>query len=211
MQPIRGRDACARVKQYAHARPVRTADAPRRDLPATASSSRRCASTPAADGLANDWHLVHLGSRAVGGAGAGDDEATAVDRRGPDQPAGPRASGATRTSRRWRRIVRFVHAPGRGRRACSSRTPGGRRSTARPWEGGGAGRARGGRLAADRVRRGAVRADVSACRSALDAAGIARRRRGVSRPRRASARGRASTSSRCTPRTATCCTSSCRR
>ena len=24
-----------------------------------------------ADGFANDWHLVHLGSRAVGGAGAG--------------------------------------------------------------------------------------------------------------------------------------------
>jgi len=30
------------------------------------------------DGLANDWHLVHLGSRAVGGAGAVIAEATAV-------------------------------------------------------------------------------------------------------------------------------------
>jgi 2,4-dienoyl-CoA reductase-like NADH-dependent reductase (Old Yellow Enzyme family) len=31
-----------------------------------------------ADGFANDWHLVHLGSRAVGGAGLVFSEATAV-------------------------------------------------------------------------------------------------------------------------------------
>ena len=30
------------------------------------------------DGLANDWHLVHLGSRAVGGAGLVITEAMAV-------------------------------------------------------------------------------------------------------------------------------------
>ena len=30
------------------------------------------------DGLPNDWHLVHLGSRAVGGAGLIMTEATAV-------------------------------------------------------------------------------------------------------------------------------------
>lgn len=34
------------------------------------------------DGLANDWHLVHLGSRAVGGAGLVLAEATAVEARG---------------------------------------------------------------------------------------------------------------------------------
>ena len=32
----------------------------------------------AVDGFANDWHLVHLGSRAVGGAGLIIQEATAV-------------------------------------------------------------------------------------------------------------------------------------
>lgn len=32
----------------------------------------------AQEGLANDWHLVHLGSRAVGGAGLVIVEATAV-------------------------------------------------------------------------------------------------------------------------------------
>ena len=33
----------------------------------------------AKDGMANDWHLVHLGSRAVGGAGLVMVEATAVE------------------------------------------------------------------------------------------------------------------------------------
>src|SRR5689334_24575311 len=36
----------------------------------------------AEDGFANDWHLVHLGSRAVGGAGLVMMEATAVEARG---------------------------------------------------------------------------------------------------------------------------------
>jgi len=39
------------------------------------------------DGFANDWHLVHLGSRAVGGAGAVIAEATAVEARGRISPA----------------------------------------------------------------------------------------------------------------------------
>ncbi|MDQ2869866.1 MAG: NADH:flavin oxidoreductase/NADH oxidase [Acidobacteriota bacterium] len=38
------------------------------------------------DGLANDWHLVHLGSRAVGGAGLVMVEATAVEPRGRISP-----------------------------------------------------------------------------------------------------------------------------
>src|SRR6188474_1233282 len=36
----------------------------------------------AVDGLANDWHFVHLGSRAVGGAGLVMVEASAVEERG---------------------------------------------------------------------------------------------------------------------------------
>ncbi len=39
------------------------------------------------DGFANDWHLVHLGSRAVGGAGLVMMEATAVEARGRISPA----------------------------------------------------------------------------------------------------------------------------
>src|SRR5512143_3709725 len=38
------------------------------------------------DGFANDWHLVHLGSRAVGGAGVVMVEATAVEPRGRISP-----------------------------------------------------------------------------------------------------------------------------
>jgi 2,4-dienoyl-CoA reductase-like NADH-dependent reductase (Old Yellow Enzyme family) len=38
------------------------------------------------DGFANDWHLVHLGSRAVGGAGLIIVEATAVEARGRISP-----------------------------------------------------------------------------------------------------------------------------
>src|SRR5690606_12444623 len=40
----------------------------------------------AGNGLANDWHLVHLGSRAVGGAGLVIIEATAVEARGRISP-----------------------------------------------------------------------------------------------------------------------------
>src|SRR5688500_15345264 len=39
------------------------------------------------DGFANDWHLVHLGSRAVGGAGLIITEATAVSPEGRITPA----------------------------------------------------------------------------------------------------------------------------
>ncbi|OYR46439.1 NADH:flavin oxidoreductase/NADH oxidase [Halorubrum sp. Hd13] len=38
------------------------------------------------DGFANDWHRIHLGSRAVGGAGAVMTEATAVEERGRITP-----------------------------------------------------------------------------------------------------------------------------
>jgi 2,4-dienoyl-CoA reductase-like NADH-dependent reductase (Old Yellow Enzyme family) len=50
------------------------------------------------DGFANDWHLVHLGSRAVGGAGTVLTEANAVV---PEVASVPptSASGRTRTSR----------------------------------------------------------------------------------------------------------------
>ena len=38
------------------------------------------------DGFASDWHLVHLGSRAVGGAGLVITEAAAVEARGRISP-----------------------------------------------------------------------------------------------------------------------------
>src|ERR1035441_1900972 len=52
------------------------------------------------DGYATDWHLVHLGSRAVGGAGLVMTEATAVL---PEAASALRTwvSGKTTTSSRW--------------------------------------------------------------------------------------------------------------
>ncbi len=63
------------------------------------------------DGFANDWHLVHLGSRAVGGAGLVFVEATAVSPEGRITPAD---MGLWKDDHveNLRRIVDFVHSQG---------------------------------------------------------------------------------------------------
>src|SRR5690606_11146929 len=65
----------------------------------------------AAQGLANDWHLVHLGSRAVGGAGLVIVEATAVRPEGRISPAdlGLWNDGQVEP---LRRLTRFSEAQG---------------------------------------------------------------------------------------------------
>ncbi|WP_038182344.1 NADH:flavin oxidoreductase/NADH oxidase [Vibrio rhizosphaerae] len=65
----------------------------------------------AKDGIPDDWHLVHLGSRAVGGAGLIFTEATAVS------PEGRITHGCTglwndQQVSAWARIVDFLHAQG---------------------------------------------------------------------------------------------------
>ena len=74
----------------------------------TGSSSRRCASTRPRTGTPNDWHLVHLGSRARGRAGAGVAEMTDVSREGRISPG---CTGMYKPEHvdAWRRIVDFVH------------------------------------------------------------------------------------------------------
>jgi anthraniloyl-CoA monooxygenase len=88
------------------------------------------------DGLVNDWHLVHLGSRAIGGAGLVIAEATAVSAQGRISPgcAGmyrPEHEGA------WRRIVDFVHAHSATRIGLQIGHAGRKASTEVPWRGGG--------------------------------------------------------------------------
>ncbi|MFQ5701443.1 MAG: bifunctional salicylyl-CoA 5-hydroxylase/oxidoreductase [Acidobacteriota bacterium] len=63
----------------------------------------------ATDGLPNDWHLVHLGSRAVGGAGLVMTEMTDVSREGRITPG---CTGMYKEEHvaAWKRIVDFVHA-----------------------------------------------------------------------------------------------------
>ncbi len=63
----------------------------------------------AVDGMPTDWHLVHYGARAVGGAGLLFTEMTCV---GPDARITPGCTGlwSDEQEAAWRRIVEFVHA-----------------------------------------------------------------------------------------------------
>lgn len=63
------------------------------------------------DGFANDWHLVHLGSRAVGGAGLIIQEATAVSPEGRITPA-DLGIWKEEQLKNLKNIVSFVHAQG---------------------------------------------------------------------------------------------------
>lgn len=63
-------------------------------------------------GVPNDWHLVHLGSFAVGGAGLVFTEATAVSAKGR---ISPNDTGLWNDDQvvAWQRITEFVHEQGR--------------------------------------------------------------------------------------------------
>jgi NADH:flavin oxidoreductases, Old Yellow Enzyme family len=65
----------------------------------------------AIDGFTNDWHLVHLGSRAVGGAGLIFTEATAVSPEGRISP-GDLGLWNDEHIHGLRRIVNFIHLQG---------------------------------------------------------------------------------------------------
>jgi len=65
----------------------------------------------AVDGFANDWHLVHLGSRAVGGAALIIQEATAVSANGRITP-GDAGLYKEEHVEKWRRITDFIHQQG---------------------------------------------------------------------------------------------------
>jgi len=67
------------------------------------------------DGFANDWHLVHLGSRAVGGAGLVFTEASAVLQEGRITP-GDLGIWKDEHIAMLARIVEFLH--GQGARAA---------------------------------------------------------------------------------------------
>src|SRR5205823_2367394 len=65
----------------------------------------------AEEGFADDWHLVHLGSRAVGGAGLVMAEATAVTRDGRISP-GDLGIWDDRHAEPLARIAQFLHRQG---------------------------------------------------------------------------------------------------
>ena len=87
------------------------------------------------DGLPNDWHLVHLGSRAVGGAGLVFTEATAVSPEGRISPSDTGIWSSAHAAA-FARIAAFVRAHGAvpGMQLAHA---GRKASTAVPWKGGG--------------------------------------------------------------------------
>lgn len=88
----------------------------------------------AQDGTPNDWHLVHLGSRALGGAGLVMTEMTDVLPEGRITPgcAGMYADGHVEA---WRRIVEFVRARSGARIGIQLAHAGRKGSVHHPWEG----------------------------------------------------------------------------
>lgn len=86
------------------------------------------------DGVAHDWHLVHLGARAAGGAGLVIAEATAVSPEGRISP-GDAGIWADKHVEPLARINRFVKAQG-AVAGIQLAHAGRKASAARPWEGG---------------------------------------------------------------------------
>lgn len=85
------------------------------------------------DGVANDWHLVHLGARAAGGAGLIIAEATAVAPEGRISP-GDAGIWSDKHIEPLARITRFVKSQG-AVAGIQLAHAGRKASAARPWEG----------------------------------------------------------------------------
>jgi len=86
------------------------------------------------DGLPADYHLVHLGARAMGGAGLVVAEMTCVS---PDARITPGCPGLWNVAQRdgWKRIVDFVHAESDAKIALQLGHAGAKGSTRVAWEG----------------------------------------------------------------------------
>lgn len=88
----------------------------------------------ATDGVAGDYHLVHLGSRAMGGAGLVFAEMTCVSADARITPACPGLYAPEHTQA-WKRIVDFVHTNTDAKIAMQLGHAGAKGSTCVAWEG----------------------------------------------------------------------------
>ena len=88
----------------------------------------------AEDGMPDDWHLVHLGSRAMGGAGLVFAEMTDVS---AEARISPGCAGMYKPEHAaaWKRIVDFVHAHSRAKIAIQLGHAGRKAATRLSWEG----------------------------------------------------------------------------
>jgi anthraniloyl-CoA monooxygenase len=89
----------------------------------------------AVEGVPNDWHLVHIGSRAIGGAGLVMCEMTDVS---PEARITPGCTGLWSAAHAdaWRRIVDFVHANSRAKIGVQIAHAGRKGATDLLWKGG---------------------------------------------------------------------------
>ena len=90
----------------------------------------------ATDGVVDDWHLVHYGSRAIGGAGLVMAETAFIS---PDARATPGCAGiwTDEQAAAWSRIVGFTHRHTDALIGLQIGHAGRRGSRSVPWEGGG--------------------------------------------------------------------------
>jgi anthraniloyl-CoA monooxygenase len=88
----------------------------------------------AVDGVAGDYHLMHLGARAVGGAGLVCAEMTCVSADARITPGCPGLYQPAHAAA-WRRIVDFVHANSDAKIAIQLGHAGAKGSTRRAWDG----------------------------------------------------------------------------
>ena len=88
----------------------------------------------ATDGTVGEWHLVHLGSRAIGGAGLVMTEMTNVTPEGRITP-GCTGMYAPEHVAAWRRIVDFIHGNSGSRIGIQLAHAGRKGAVDHPWEG----------------------------------------------------------------------------
>jgi len=88
----------------------------------------------ATEGVPNDWHMVHLGSRAIGGASLVIAEATGVSAQGRITPGCTGLWSAAHAAA-WRRIVEFVHGSTRAKIGIQIGHAGRKASCSVPWAG----------------------------------------------------------------------------
>ena len=90
----------------------------------------------AEEGTPNEWHLVHIGGRAVGGAGLVVTEMTGVS---ADSRISPACAGLYEPGHvvAWKRIVNFVHAHSAAKICVQLAHAGRKGSTCPPWQGAG--------------------------------------------------------------------------